>query len=718
MFIAPFFLIAAGIGAVVPLVLHMMQTRKRVQIPFPTLRFLQLAQKQSSRRIKIENFLLWLIRTLIMLFLGMAFAMPILRKEGFAWLGDSPRDVAIVIDASYSMDYNTGRDTVWNKSLDAARSIIEGLGENDRFCLYLAREQPEALVSEPVGDKEMGLGRLETIETGSGSSQLAPAVAAAVKALRKDQRGRELELHVITDNQALPWDSFGGVGKGGGGGSAWDPDLLDDRTGLFVTLLGVSAPENTGPAAVELLPPIVRPGSPAQVNATLTRTGQGAQSAATLFINGEQRARRAIGGDSSGGSAPTFVLPPLPVGVHEARIETPSDNLPIDDAFHFLVRVEEQRPTLCVGTSEDTFFVRTALRTAAGRDAAPPLVVSPDQVGGEPLDQFACIILCNALPVPGQAIGALEEFVRGGGLLVIFPGMRASVDSYTSWNCLPGKPVAVSEVPLSMRRRILSWDKPRHAMLRSLRKGGDVPPLTVRRSLVWEKLPAETETLVSAGSGQPFLLDRPFGDGRVLLFAVPADRSWSDFPLSPFYLPLLVQGIDYSAGLGSKEPYYWAGETLPLTGLVPEGSRGVSLIGPNKREVPIRSAMQDGRTRLFAEDLVEPGIYTLSGPGLPADAKGFAVNLRRHESDLTPLAPGALDERLGVKRLQVATDLASLERLVEEHRLGRAYGEHLLWAALILAIIEFSLANILLRKSSTLSEKLDVDVSGQVKGHA
>ena len=272
MFLAPFFLIAAGVGAVVPLILHMMQTRKRVKTPFPTLRFLQLAQKQSSRRIKIENFLLWLIRTLIMLFLGMAFAMPILRKEGFAWLGDSPRDVAIVIDASYSMDYNTGRDTVWNKSLDAARSIIEGLGENDRFCLYLAREQPEALVSEPVGDKEMGLGRLETIETGSGSSQLAPAVAAAVKALRKDQRGRELELHVITDNQALPWDSFGGVGKGGGGGSAWDPDLLDDRTGLFVTLLGVSAPENTGPAAVELLPPVVRPGSPSMTLPSLRTT--------------------------------------------------------------------------------------------------------------------------------------------------------------------------------------------------------------------------------------------------------------------------------------------------------------------------------------------------------------------------------------------------------------------------------------------------------------
>ena len=39
-----------------------------------------------------------------------------------------------------------------------------------------------------------------------------------------------------------------------------------------------------------------------------------------------------------------------------------------------------------------------------------------------------------------------------------------------------------------------------------------------------------------------------------------------------------------------------------------------------------------------------------------------------------------------------------LERLVEEHRVGRAYGEHLLWAAFLLVVAEFFLANALVRK--------------------
>src|SRR5580765_2342412 len=131
MFLSPFFLIAAGIGASVPLWLHLMQNRKKIHLPFPTLRFLKLAEKHSSRKVRLENFLLWFLRTLIMALLGMAFAMPMIRRSGLAWLGGAPRDVALVLDASSSMGYHTERGSVWDKGLEAAAAIIEGLTDKD-----------------------------------------------------------------------------------------------------------------------------------------------------------------------------------------------------------------------------------------------------------------------------------------------------------------------------------------------------------------------------------------------------------------------------------------------------------------------------------------------------------------------------------------------------------------------------------------------------------
>ena len=65
-FLNPVFLIAAG-AAVIPLVLHLIQRSRTIRVPFSTIRFLKLAQRRSSRRIRLENFLLWLLRTLLML---------------------------------------------------------------------------------------------------------------------------------------------------------------------------------------------------------------------------------------------------------------------------------------------------------------------------------------------------------------------------------------------------------------------------------------------------------------------------------------------------------------------------------------------------------------------------------------------------------------------------------------------------------------------------
>lgn len=87
----------------------------------------------------------------------------------------------------------------------------------------------------------------------------------------------------------------------------------------------------------------------------------------------------------------------------------------------------------------------------------------------------------------------------------------------------------------------------------------------------------------------------------------------------------------------------------------------------------------------------------------------------RRESDLTPVVAADLPRLLGLPNLQVATDKEGLLQLVAEHRTGRTYGEHLLWLALLLAIIEFTYANVLMRATPRASDHVDVEASGRVK---
>ena len=169
-----FFTVMGSIGVLVPLVLHLIQSRRTVKLPFSTVRFLHLAQERSSSRIKMENILLWIIRTCLLVILALAFAMPMLRGKGRDTIfGRAPRDVALVIDGSYSMAYNLGRRTVWESAVDTAVAIIEGLGEQDRLCVFVAREHVEPMIEQLSGDRDAAISRLNALTIAPTSCALS-----------------------------------------------------------------------------------------------------------------------------------------------------------------------------------------------------------------------------------------------------------------------------------------------------------------------------------------------------------------------------------------------------------------------------------------------------------------------------------------------------------------------------------------------------------------
>ncbi len=733
MFGAPLFLIAAAIGALVPLILHLLQKRRVVSQVFPTLRFLKIADKRSSSRIRLENLLLWLMRTAIMALLGLGFAMPVLRARGLDFLGKAQRDIAIVLDVSYSMNYLAARQTAWERALETAEAIIKGLESNDKICIYLAGDIPTPLIAEPVGDHERATAQLEGLKPRFESCSMADALTSAHNALTLAPQRREREIFILTDNQALQWRDFdehtlkgeSGAGDDGEGGAdepaaprstgKWNPASLDSRTAIFVAMLGVPSPANVAAGRVELTPPFMFVGSSSRLEARVEHSGGGSDTAATLFINDMEIARHPI--QLSSERSASFVIPPQPPGIHRGRIETPEDNLPEDNVFHFLINVKDQLPTLIVGSEQDILFLKAAL--TAGSGGVEPRCISSDQMSNESsLSSYSCILLVNALPLPGQAVSALEQYAAAGGLLVIFPGSRATMDDYRAWSGLPGTPSEIRDYPNVERSRVLIWSQPQHPLLEPMRDSLAIPQLSIQRSLAWEKLAEDAIMLVSAGDDRPFLMQRNFGRGSILMFSITADRAWSSFPLSPYYLPLMMQIVEYSAKVGAQPPFVWSSDSFAINQALPTFDADSTLLDPRSRPVPIRSTIQTGRTITYAAELMEPGIYSVAGRDDAVTQPALAVNFPREESDLTPLDPERLRDLLKVSNLHVVTDREALEQAIKEHRIGRTYGEYLLLIAAVLIGMEFYYANLLFRNKPNLSSKLRITSSGKLSGIA
>ena len=707
-FLTPLFLWAA-IAATIPLVLHLIQSRRSVRVPFSTIRFLKLAESRSSRRIKMENFILWLLRTLLILFLVLAFAMPMLRTTGLTnLLRRAHRDIAIVLDTSYSMNYRTGRETVWDQAIESAVAMIEGLTDHDRVCVFLAGKDVTPLVEQLSSDREGTIARLKHLRPAHDLSRLGPALMAANDALKEEARRREREIHIITDGQSLPWNSF----------ERWDAGTLVEHATVFVSLLGVTNPENTSPIKVTLDPPVIMADMPVRVGVGLAGSGAARDTIVSLVVDGEEVDRRAIvQGDGADGDT-IFTIPPLGPGVHTAYIETPEDNLPLDDTLHFLVRTREHLPALCVGSADATLFLRLALGAAADDEASGISLktITPDALSAEPLSSYACIFLCDALPLPGQEIVQMEQYVQGGGLLVLWPGSGARVEDYAPWRCLPGTVSEIIELPIAERTQLLRWNQPTHPLLHPLRQGLGTPRLTMRRHLGWTELAEETEVLVTANAATPFVLSRPYGRGHVFVLSVSANRSWSDFPLSPYFLPLAHQFVQYAAGMGRFTPYLWTTDSLLVGEHLSEATTDSTLRSPKGDKVALRSSTVEGATVLHAEALFLPGIYTLSTPSQPDPRPALAINLTRRESDLTPIVTDEIPDRMGLDEVILSQNQEELLRKIEEHRIGRTFGEALLWLALIVAVAEGVYGNMLVRGVPKLSETLGITAAGKVGG--
>ena len=528
-FLNPMFLWAAA-AAVVPLILHLMQRRRTVRLPFSTIRFLKMAQKRSANRIRMENFLLWLLRTLLLLAIAAAFAAPVLRTTQFRRLaGMAHRDVALVLDTSYSMRYETGQCRVWETVQDAAAAVLRGLQSGDRACVFLADEHPAALMEKPNADLALVERLIKDRQPNAGSSQLHEAVATACRAL-EDSKHREREVYILTDGQALPWKGFQNGADASGtnrtaAASLWDPSAIDRNVAFFALLAGPLAPENVWPFQVEIEPVLLLSNTTANVTAHLGRTGPGQSLAVSLLVDDVEVSRRTAVIDANGTRAVGFALPALAPGVHAARIETPADGLAVDDRFHFLIRVRQALPTLCVGSSEDAFFLRTALHPARQAEDGSAKRIDPSEVATIALREYSTVFLLNALPLPGQAMLALEDFVRGGGTLVVFPGDAASPANYADWTILPAKPDVVAERMQDDRVRQLRLVAGQDPLFAGFAlPPGATPTLSIRRHLAWKQLEPEARAVVVAGNDLPFLASRYVGKGRVLLCSVSADR--------------------------------------------------------------------------------------------------------------------------------------------------------------------------------------------------
>src|SRR5438445_6749885 len=104
-FLSPALLL--GLAALaIPVIIHLIQREKKRVVEFPSLMFLRRIPYQSVRRRRIRHWALLMLRLAALALIVAAFARPFFRRNTLAAAAQqSAREVVILVDTSYSMEY-------------------------------------------------------------------------------------------------------------------------------------------------------------------------------------------------------------------------------------------------------------------------------------------------------------------------------------------------------------------------------------------------------------------------------------------------------------------------------------------------------------------------------------------------------------------------------------------------------------------------------------
>jgi len=370
-FLAPLYLsLAAAIA--VPLLIHLWRRRIGARVDFPAARYLERAEKEHSRTLRIRNLLLMFLRVLALIAIATAAARPVARWLG---AGHAPTGIAIVVDNSLSSSAVVNGRALLDQFKAMARDVVSHATASDRVWLVgidgRVRGGAPSLIREEID-------RLEPI-AGAGDPALALTRAASVvRASGLDAK----QVAVVTDGQRTEWQQA--------------PSVPDFQVLLYV-------PTSPPPANRAVTLAEARPVRWTPRGSVTTRFLSRDSTTYRITLNGRTFAR----GTAAPNEEVVVRAAPPERGWVAGTVELEPDELPADNVRHFAVWIGAA-PGVSLSPGAGPFVknavdvLRASERVTAGNDIAV--------VAGDELSSLPALIVAPSDPVKlGAANRALER---------------------------------------------------------------------------------------------------------------------------------------------------------------------------------------------------------------------------------------------------------------------------------------------------------------------
>jgi hypothetical protein len=730
-FLGAAFLLALPLVAV-PVAIHLYRGRQRDVILWGAMQFLAAAVTKGRRMERLEELLLMLLRFGAVAALILALAQPMVRSR---WLGQATeREVILVLDNSLSMSREVGEESVSERMRQKALDAIDSLDSADGVQILLGVGGEWATV-EPITADSSGKRRLqeivESVEATQGSANLLACLQDAIHLQSESQLSGRRVL-VFTDSQAKSWQLDQRP--------TWQQLSLDREASRFPISIAIvdcgleeSSMDNLAVALVEAERGLVRPGDQVKVAAEVVNTGDvPSEEGAVEWLVADKVVResplRAIEPRAKTQVTATLRMAEAGVFAITCRIKH-KDQLPLDQENSVVVEVAGELPILFVqgeDGGDPAVAAPNLLAAALGfKNGEPqewhsvfrPEAIPAAALAAQPLDEYRAVLLNNVGDLDRATLDKLDSFARSGGGIWLAIGDNVDSEEFNRDWYSDGdgvSPLAIDSLHVieqsdDMAGTVHPPTRDHQATLQLANTTQlDIDEARIRQRWQFAEKSAADDAisaLLESGDGEPLVVEKYVGQGRVLVQAYPLGLEWSNLPLLKAYVVMIHDWLSYVTA--PRTARYNLSPGAPIYANAPkEASSGSTLlVTPRGKELPLAAADAEGQSVYRYSQTRIPGLYRVRfrNQGAPVGEVPFVVARDATESDLSPLEEA---DRVGVLAgagVQMAGAEETLTQQAESApRLDPFWGV-LLVALVALLIGELLLSTWLARQRSGLA---------------
>lgn len=437
-FLASGFALAGAACMLGPIVIHLMNRSRFKTVHWGAMEFLREAVQSNRRVLHLRDAVLLTLRTLAVLFFGLALARPYWSDVSAAFQGNQPIHAVLLVDNSMSMGVETIAGTTLDMAKRKAIEFVESLPQSSRVTVLPTCGAATAGWSDPLHTRSDAIEAIQQIRLTDQAANISRAAGAAQAAGEKLPR-MQPRIVLFSDQQRQAWRS---VGEG--------TESLPEMQVVSVPS-GVS--ENTWVEDLSLQDGLTDIGITSKFNARLRHQGGNPRLSVpvTFKVDGIEVDTQTV--DFEAGDSVRLVtfeylfdsadIEPGQPHFLPVEVELPSDRLPADDRRSLVVPIVSSLPVVFIDQwndqDEDPRRGRFGETWNLRKLLAPVLSARPDTekliqirhhtfneldeaILKETLRDTRLTVIAGVANPPEYAVEILRQYVQQGGQLFIASG--------------------------------------------------------------------------------------------------------------------------------------------------------------------------------------------------------------------------------------------------------------------------------------------------------